>query len=518
MKKFYTFIVSVLLLSLFGCSQNPVSYGTEYKTTKPIKSVEWLELTKQHTDISDKVNKNSRVFVIQVNLTNENLEKKDINSTLHSIRTDVLGNPLPDLINPRPAEAHNFRSAGDDVKPAAERDFHILINDKYTTRHFKLMAESAHAYLYYCPNIKYLSDGGINFLTDAEFKEIGKQFDAFYDASVNISGSPEIRVEADNIIKTSPKISILLCDLDEDATLNNAGSLGGYFTGLDYYKNLQGTWTENSNACQAIYVDVVAIKREGTQSGTYLGAIPHEFNHLLNNSNKSYNPENAFGGYSSWFTEGLAVLIPDLLSENYTYKNPYANVGPWRFSQYNSLYNKGFRTWDTENYITYSLAYAYFSFLIRNYGGVEVIHEIQTNNYSNEEAITQALKKFKIPSPVREGEYANFTDTVIDFALSAVNFEVAENSNLHTFNKPVSEVYNGFKYTSKAIDLNKYQQSDQNRTETGTYGLRMIPVGKTEEIGDLGSLVQYAGTGTTEINVTLPEWNDIKMYCVIQNF
>lgn len=516
MKRLLNLFIFCIPLFFTACKQT-VSYGTEYKKTKPVKSVQWLELTKQHTDISQLTDEDSRVFIVQVNLTNENLDKEDINSTLHC-RTDYLGNPLPELVNPRPAKSSAFRSASDDEKPAKEKDFYLYINDipASNPRHFTLMSESNHAYIYYCPNIKYLSDGGRNFFTDDEFKKIGDQFDAFYEASVNISGTPEIRIEADNIIKTSKKIFICLCDLDEDAkSLNEAGSLGGYFTGGDYYKKQNHYF---SNECQAIYIDAVSVKREGTQGGIYLGAIPHEFNHLLNNSNKCFNPKNPYGSYASWFTEGLAVLIPDLLSEYYTYKNPSADVGPWRFSQYNNLYNKGFRTWDTENYITYSLAYSYFSFLIRNYGGVPFIHEIQTNDYSNEEAITKALENNKIPSPFRNGEYANFQDTVLDYALSAVNFEIAGNSSLHTFNKSVAETYNGFHYSSKAIDLNKYEQHDAGYKSNGEYGLRMIPVGETEELGDLGSIVQYAGTGTKEINVTLPEWEGIKMYCVIQHF
>lgn len=514
------FLLSVGLIT--SCNPTtPTEIDTNYKITKTVKSVEHFELTKQHTDISDKVKENSQVFVIQVNLTNHDLNKQDINSTLRNVRTDYLGEPLPEFINPRAAKPKSARAAADEeYTPPKEKDFYIVKNNYYsTTSKFILKAESKHAYIYYCPNIHYLPDGGAEgFLTDEEFKKIGEQFDGLYEAEINLTGSPEIRIEADNIIKTSKKIFICLCDLDEDAaSLQESGNLGGYFTGRDYFKNDNNT--RFSNECQAIYVDAVSVKREGSETGWYLGAIPHEFNHLINNSNKCFNPKNPNGTYNTWWTEMLSVMVPDLLNENSIYTNlpkgKTYDVGPWRFMQYNYFYNKGFRTWDEENYITYSLAYAYGSFLIRNYGGVELIHEFATNNYSNEESITKALEKLKQPSPFRENQYANFEDTVIDFALSTINFKVAEGSNLHTLNKAIDETFNGFRYTTKAIDLNEYKWINENYTNRG---LRMFPLGEGQEIGDCGSLVQYAGTGTKELFVTLPEWEDVKMYCVIQHF
>lgn len=552
------FLFITILCSFFILGCNFGDLGRD--NTPKVSSVEIIELDESNTkngniSLEGKVKENSKVYVVQVNQGEEDLDADYVGtlknevpfSNISNMERSAGYNEDYDLrINKTPSfvtewnkkEPKELISGSNEInvlwsidgdlenaKPgnknkrfiATWRDEDDPDNIVYYAADYELKYESEYAYVYYFPNIACLiEDGEEGFFSDEDFEEIGNRFDIIYDAEINLMGEPVINSHSySNLIQTSSKISILVSDIYGDGTEENPGETYGYFWGNDYYINgIDLNYTENSNECQCINIDSFLYKK---YPDTVFSTLAHEFNHLLNFTNKVINHKTE--KQESWYTEMLSMLSEDLLYENYikTSKNTViTNRIPW----FNGFYNYGFMTWNDHNSgMNYGNTFAYGSFLLRNYGGVELINEIANNPYVNEESITQALKVLKIPSSSGKG-YATFEETVKDFALSVINYNVSSDT-VKTLNKDVSSKFNGYKYTSDNINLSEYN-AVQLYSGTPKYskikGLVTYDPKKVNFIGKGGMLIQYAGEGTEEITVTLPEYEGLNMYCVIQNY
>ncbi|MCQ2597405.1 MAG: hypothetical protein MJ181_06095 [Treponema sp.] len=565
MKKIlFSLFCTGILFSFTGCDMLAGLLNKIPEGDTSVLSTNIFSLSRSKTDISSYTEDNSKVFVVQVNTGNVDLDSNEYESTLRDSSRSVqnsedffyVTNDIPQFVKdyrnkPAPvlhdvAEADytsvSTRSAGDTSSDIPEeKEFYFpLCNDAtiddYVLATAYLKYESKYAYIYYLPNISWAEDemGGIDYLSDDEFKTLGDKFDKIYEAEVNLVGSPQMKFTASNLIKTPSdnKITILVNDINCDSkpVQDNDSYVVGYFWANDFYLNtVEFSWDYtpnedviNSNECEIIYVDSVLLKRK---PGLIYSTLAHEFNHLLNTVNKEINLYHKVSGewvtnkMNPWFTEMLSMVCEDLLFEKYLKDENYKQNSAieQRIPYFCRNYNVGFTSWNSRYTMqNYGNTFAYGAFLTRNYGGADLIKEIATNNYVNEDAISMAFKELRIKDYLNNSSDATFNSSVADFALSSLNYEVKDGSGLHSFNLKSDKTLNGFRYIANPIDLRIENQSSS--TDELKEGLFLSSAKKKDFLGAKGMLIQYAGEGINEISVTIPDVKGLDMYCIIQHF
>lgn len=302
------------------------------------------------------------------------------------------------------------------------------------------------------------------------YKNLGDIFNREYETITSVLGSPKYNEYLQNVyVPCSKKIFILLTDIFNDKNENtNNGVILGYFSSADLFtERICSKNGIKANQCEMFYIDSWAL--ENMELQTY-STLFHEFNHMLNYVNKtlkSYNidPNNVVNN-EIWYTEMLSMIAEDYIEERLGIAaNDIASTKA-RLGTFNENYNKGFLNWNiiSNSLTAYANTYAYGAYLVRNFGGLELLKELAQNSFGNIESITAALQK------VNPDCYYIIDDTKqkIDFMYTLRNFynillnidepeSVQNNSNLDEryFTLNVSKDYDSEKHLGfEAIDLN----------------------------------------------------------------
>lgn len=287
---------------------------------------------------------------------------------------------------------------------------------------------------------------------EIDVKTLGEKFDAIYEYETNIVGNhylEEERAYYSNLItpKSSDKINILLYDIDGDG---ENGSILGYFYANDFYDK---SYSSTSNQTEIFYIDSYYAS---TNFNEALSTLAHEFNHMLNFVNKTVK----YGLlYDTWYTEMLSMTIEDILQKELgieDYDSPKQ-----RLATFNTSMNVGFSYtpfWSSSDYYSfvYANGYAFGTYLMRNYGGIKLIHEIATNKYIDTISITKALKAVSASETSYEAVFKRFGEVLFNTDNSS--------SSLCSLNIAINETYNGKTYSSDAIDLTKNYYSEELKT------------------------------------------------------
>ncbi len=323
-------------------------------------------------------------------------------------------------------------------------------NDKYTMKYKKddthtfycnmeektelqlstiLRHEGEYCYIW-TPDEKFHHYDEDSVMTEAEIKAFAEKFDLIYQKETALCGPKyDGNTVLTGIILPDEKISIVLYDFGNN---KSQGNYYGYFTTASYY---------GGNAMEVVFVDSYYAKNESTKGSLY-SAVAHEFNHLLNFVNKTLKYGKSM---KSWYTEMLSMITEDFLMEELNTEYKYSPQK--RLELFIMAGHKyGFGNWtqtyhDIESY-NYANAYAFGAFLARNYGGAELIHEIATNEYVDEESVVKAVNK------INESAYS-FNDLIKNFVMILIN-PLNTNPELPSLYKSYSK--NG--YSLSKINLN----------------------------------------------------------------
>ncbi len=320
-----------------------------------------------------------------------------------------------------------------------------------TQETFELIGESPkkHCRLWFCKNT---SVDKSQISTDS----LATAFDAVFEKETAIFGANGVEGSAYAITcDDGQQIDILIYDIFGDAKDDQTGGVFGYFRPYDFYQNVDLAAhgeSKSSNECQVISVDSYFLKldqkgyedpstKKNIKTHKVESTIIHEFQHLLNFCNKSDE-------YSTWFTEMLAMSAEDVfqsqigLSDDDSPKSRFA----FNFDQP----NKGFKNWpkdtsDENVYYCYANAYAFGAYLMRNFGGIELINLIATNPYIDEAAITSALQML--------GYKESFESVFQKFGMVYIFNKDTDEISL---NKTFTETFNNVSYTLTGVDIRKY--------------------------------------------------------------
>lgn len=381
--------------------------------------------------------------------------------------------------------------------------------------------------------------------TKNTFVLLGKEFDRCYELETAIIGDPKYDSYRDNIfVPCNKKVIIFVSDLYGDATKDQDSGVVGYFYNGDMYKqefvdtfvNIKqvGLKTQpveeddpayvHSNEASMFYVDSKFLT---THKETVYTTLVHEFNHMINfitktlkymTANPSVDVQNMPNHMcDTWFTEMLAMTTEDMfcdfLSTEYT-ESPMA-----RLPLFNLFYYYGFRNWDSYTvkdssgqtididsiYVSYANTYAFGAFLARNYGGIDLIKEIATNGYVNEQAINQAL--------IKRG--STYKEALSNFALVLINTAVPTSAQLaqtgenyyYTMNRSAKKT--GEELYFDAINLNTLKMGDY------TYKPTIIAKAKSVDLGPNGFSVHYVGNNIKSFELTA-NVSDLMEYYLVE--
>lgn len=229
------------------------------------------------------------------------------------------------------------------------------------------------------------------------YQNLGNLFNQEYDTITSVLGSPKYSNYIKNIfVPCSKKIFILLTDIfnDKDGDTNK-GVVLGYFSSADLFtEQICTKQNAKTNQCEMFYIDSWAL--ENMELQTY-STLFHEFNHMINYVNKTLASYNSYSNRINneiWYTEMLSMLTEDYIEERLgIVSNSFASTKS-RLNNFNTSYNKGFLDWDeiSDSLTAYANTYAYGAYLIRNFGGLELLKQIAQNTLANEESITAALQ------------------------------------------------------------------------------------------------------------------------------
>lgn len=297
--------------------------------------------------------------------------------------------------------------------------------------------------------------------TDAEIKEMADKFDLIYPYEINLIG----KNYCDNYYyssfiapKEEDKINILLFDIGNDRNSYSKNGIMGYFYGNDMYVNDESLWNgygsfydnyiKYSNQAQIFYIDAPFFE---TDKNNIYSTLSHEFNHMLNFVNKimidNGREENEDVDYGTWFTEMLSMSTEDVMQNLLNLADYDTNLVRLQFFNVYSEYGFSELCW---NYVdascSYANTYAFGAYLMRNYGGIKMLHELATSKYVNENAITQALKSL--------GYNESFDSVLKKFGQVFVNVDGSDTS-LCSMYKDDTYTLNDYTYTIPKINLEK---------------------------------------------------------------
>jgi hypothetical protein len=307
------------------------------------------------------------------------------------------------------------------------------------------------------------SDTTDNRITTAQAEALATNFDKIYELETPIFGFEY----GGNITNTSdvnyggadgdPRIQILVYDVDEDYNSAQTGGTFGYFFSGDEYTQDdfdQETLKHKSNQAEIFYLDA---HFTDSSPGTMYSTLAHEFQHMINFNVKTLK-SNRSSESGVWYNEMLSMLAEDLIDPLIEIDiddngHPVYN----RISEFLQYYCiDDLTVWlkGDNSFHSYANAYAFGAYLVRNFGGVDLVQKMMADTQVDIASVNAALKISK--NPFRDSGVNSF-DTALARYGEAMLFsqEAGEQRppGVLSFNNQVSKTIKGTKYTFYGFDI-----------------------------------------------------------------
>ena len=293
-------------------------------------------------------------------------------------------------------------------------------------------------------------------ITSSQAQDLADKFDIIYPLCTNLLGYEYGGgLGGSGGIDGDKEIHIFVYDAGGSET-----GLAGYFWAKDEYPqdylDKMGLVNSNykglkSNQMEIFYIDAYFLDKKPE---TIYSTLIHEFQHMINFNRKSMEQNLAS---ETWYNEMLSMLAEDVIA-------PFIGIGPGnpghvineRIPLFLDLYwYCGVDEWldGDDKIISYSTAYAFGAYLIRNFGGSVggpgLIYEILNNKAVNHASITQALQKVN--------NNASFTfDYALEHYAEALVYSTSHGgipAGKMSFEKPSTSNISGKIYTAYAFDI-----------------------------------------------------------------
>ncbi len=308
-----------------------------------------------------------------------------------------------------------------------------------------------------CPKSKCVTQDMVDALAST-FLKSGSDND-IYDWVTNIYG--EEWGDVTNLISGEDEITILLTDIDGDDSAT--GGAVGFFWSKD---NFPAIMIPGSNERIMFYVDAVMLANgEDTWDindywpKEMVVTLAHEFQHMIN----FYQKRILLGSsIDIWINEMLSEGTEDLVVTKLAYMGARGvdyldgSAGSTgntdgRYPLFNKYNTLSLTTWKN-NLEDYSKVNAFGAYLLRNYGGAKLFHDIMHNSYSDKRAIVDAVNKSVL------GSEKTFSNLLSEWGIAVILSDQESLSDTPFYNTGdfTYSTYNGITYDMGSINFFNY--------------------------------------------------------------
>jgi hypothetical protein len=305
---------------------------------------------------------------------------------------------------------------------------------------------------------KFLQEGDDNDIYDWVTNIYGEEWGA--DASEKYT----------NLIGESDEINILLTDIDNDDSKN--GGTVGYFYAKDNYTKDS---VSGSNEMVMFYID--SVMYANTDAGDYwqkaiYQTLAHEFQHMINFYQSGVLRDVTM---DAWLNEMLSETTEDLVATKLQVDGPRAvsyldgSAGEagntdGRYPDFNGNNTRTLPQWNNDM-ADYSKVSAFGTFLTRNYGGAEVLHNIVHGTEGNETAVENAV------NAVEGVEGKTFDDLLREWGIGVLLSDVVDLSDTmprYNVGEFTYSTYNTVTYDLGSINFFNYDPQPLVSRTTGS--------------------------------------------------
>ena len=290
-------------------------------------------------------------------------------------------------------------------------------------------------------------------IENSHFTSLAENLNQVFEHEMAIYGSNVQTLYSDDLVTAdaNTKLNVLIYDICGDGEPTQGSAIvGGLFSNADMFLQTSENLPSNikSNQCECIHADSYLLKRDITRNTKYItSTLLHEFQHMLHFINKTVKN----GTISdTWYNEMLSMCAEDIFQTQLGLRDEDSPKS--RLPQFNVVYYDGFKIWRSGNDVlkSYANSYAFGAYLMRNYGGVNLIHQIASNALVNESSITSALQA------------CGYNETFNSVLLKFVDVIVyPADSSKRSLNKSVNQTFGNVNYTLTAINLLNYGSTTQ---------------------------------------------------------
>jgi hypothetical protein len=296
---------------------------------------------------------------------------------------------------------------------------------------------------------------GDGFVNTARAQELASKFDLIYGYTTAIFGSEPGGSGSANPggVDGDQKVHILVYDIGFDRGTSGA-TTAGFFWAKDLFTQAElASWpgSPKTNLAEMFYLDA---DFTGKRPEFIHSTMIHEFQHMI-----CYNEKQLVRGLvvtenDDWYLEMLAMLAEDLIAPKIGIgtghaEHPASNRMPDFAINYPFMSVNG---WEKRELLaSYSNAYAFGAYLVRNYGGAALLKEIASNNYMNDVSVNAALAS---PTNPVSGVY-NIKTSLGRYGEALVYGSSSYVSNRMSFNR-TNETVTGYPFTGFNIWAKTY--------------------------------------------------------------
>lgn len=383
-------------------------------------------------------------------------------------------------------------------------------SSNYTKRRATLRAVGTNCYIWVLNDNFTSGNASGDKITQAEAEELAEKFDSMYQGIRDVFGT-----EWDEIISESrfdtisdTKVNIVVYDIEDDYTEKQNSGVAGYFWPKDYYTATDTPASQDdvrplSNEGKYFYVDSGFLNK---YPNMIYSTLAHEFQHMINFGQKYVNNGR---NSSTWSNEMMSMVCEDMIQDYLDIDLLDSPIGRLlEFAQ--GYYLSGLTDWLPGNDVAYSYAgaYAFGAYLARNYGGTSLIKQIATNQYVDQQAITQALQAI--------GKNESF-ETVFKKYPQALLLDNAP-AGVPSFNKSVQGIGGGM--MPKINLFTMVVQDDKGKTYSFKPGLMNTTANARVNLRPHGFTLHSIGAtksaGTVNITFSSPVSTNEKIYILVQ--
>lgn len=453
----YVFIFLSLLLVLVSCHNAPNPPKEEEQTLSYVQDGDTFTFTG-----------GSPRYMVRYNSSpNKEIPLSDtgyIKSYYSSDENRAFGYVDPSIRIPRSLSAEPFSEENDgvkvkltdsDYKNVQEKNFYVWDIDEEGNNIFReanmILKKEGEYCLIWCQEGLGVDD---EFLT-----KLQESFDKVYPVETALFGTCSDYTVKDTeqfITEANDKIYINIVKMSEYSK-----NIGGFFSTVDMYKasyidelNKEGPYNYKTNEARMFCINYSAEPSFVYDMDGCISVLTHEFQHMLR-----FISDYIVKGIDTdtWYNEMMSLLAEDIFS-GYL-ELDIKSTAIERLYLFKILTNFGVTNWDNNPnslffQASYSVNYAFGSYLLRNYGGAELLSALTDLNTAGtgKDAINNAFIKLGLKN--KEGETLTFEDVAADFHQICIytSKEDADEGHL-SLNKEVEFKVGDITITAPAIDL-----------------------------------------------------------------